>query len=79
MMRAAGVYVKDVENQDKWRFRAKVADLKQLGGRRRTRRKRNFGILMFFYFKFWEISIGLKCVKFVYIENNIYTLDFKIY
>jgi len=39
-MRAVGVCIGDVKNQDKWRFRTRVADLKELGGRRGRRRRR---------------------------------------
>jgi hypothetical protein len=38
-MRAAGLCVWDVENQDEWKFRTRMADLKYLGKRRRRRRK----------------------------------------
>jgi len=37
-MRAVGVYVGDMEDRDKWRFRTMVADPKCLEKRRRRRR-----------------------------------------
>jgi len=40
-MRAAVVCIEDVKNQDKWRFRTKVSDPKQLKGKQRRRRRRN--------------------------------------
>lgn len=39
-MRSFGMCIEDMENREKWMFRTKVADLKQLERRRRKKKKK---------------------------------------